>query len=102
MKNSHPVQLIQHVLRKFNLIIGNVKSKYWVHTQKIGEKKPKSVPEAKSFDENNGNTLLWDAIVAKHYIFSLILEMLWSKTVYFGLLGNKHSLYIIPLYLTER
>ena len=40
--------------------------------------------------------------VARNDIFSLILEMLWSKTGYFGLLGNKHSLYIILLYLIER
>ena len=30
------------------------------------------------------------------------LEMLWSKTGYFGLLGNKHILYIILLYIIER
>ena len=40
--------------------------------------------------------------VTRNYIFSLILEMLWSETGYFGLLGNKHSLYIILLYLIER
>ena len=40
--------------------------------------------------------------VARNYIFGLILEMLWSKTGYFGLLGNKHSFYIILLYLIER
>ena len=39
--------------------------------------------------------------VAINYIFSLILEMLWSETGYVGLLGNKHSLYIILLYLIE-
>ena len=27
------------------------------------------------------------------------LEMLWSETVYFGLLGKNHILFIIPLYL---
>ena len=30
------------------------------------------------------------------------LEMLWSKMGYFGLLGNKHILFIILLYLIER
>ena len=40
--------------------------------------------------------------VARNYIFSNILEMLWSKTGYFGLFGNKHSLYIILLYPIER
>ena len=30
------------------------------------------------------------------------LEMLWSKTGYFGLLGNTHILYIILLYPIER
>ena len=40
--------------------------------------------------------------VARNYICGLILEMLWSKTGYFGLLGNKHSLCSILLYLIER
>ena len=40
--------------------------------------------------------------VARNYIFSLILEMLWSETGYFGLLGNKHSLYIILFCIIER
>ena len=30
------------------------------------------------------------------------LEILWSETGYFGLLGNKHSLYIILSYLIDR
>ena len=80
MKNSHPVQMaeyalhcriagdpefawcIQHVLAKRNRIIGKLKSKYWVRTHKFGVKIPKSVQEAKSFDEENGNTLWWETI----------------------------------------
>ena len=40
--------------------------------------------------------------IARNYILSLILDMLWSETGYFGLLRNKHILYIILLYLIER
>ena len=53
---------IRHVLEKCNRIIGNMKSKYWVQTHKFGANIPKSVQEAKAFDEQNGNSLLWDAI----------------------------------------
>ena len=35
----------------------NLKSKYWFQTHKFGIKIPKSVQEAKVFDEENGNTL---------------------------------------------
>ena len=50
------------MLRKCNQNIGKVKSKYWVHTHTFGVKIPKSVAEAKSFDDDNGNKLWLDAI----------------------------------------
>ena len=53
---------VRHVLEKGNRIIVNLKSKYWVRTHKFGIKIPKSVQEAKAFDEENGNTIWWDAI----------------------------------------
>jgi hypothetical protein len=80
MKSSHPVQLakhamqrrlvgepafawwIQHVLKKRNTIIGKLKAKCWVRTHKFGMKAPKAMEEAKRFDEENGNTLWWDAM----------------------------------------
>ena len=80
MNNSYPVHMdeytvhchiagdpifawwIRHVLSKCNLIFGKLKSKYWVQTHKFGIKIPKLVQEAKSSDEENGNTLWWDAI----------------------------------------
>ena len=80
MKNSYPLQMakyvvqrhivgnpsfawwIQHVLAKRNLIIRKLILKYWVKTHKFGFKIPKLVKEAKEFDEENGNTLLWGAI----------------------------------------
>jgi hypothetical protein len=80
MKNSYPVQLaecatqrcfvgepafawwIAHVLKKRNLIIGKLKAKHWVRAHKFGVKMPKSVAETKAFDEENGDTLWWDAI----------------------------------------
>jgi hypothetical protein len=80
IKGSYPVQLAEyatqrriageaafawwicHVLQKRNRIIAKLKTKYWVRTQKFGVKIPKTVKEAKPFDEENGNTLWWDAI----------------------------------------
>jgi hypothetical protein len=74
MKESYPVQLaeyadhariaegpafacwwVPYTLRKCNrMIIANVKSKYWIRTDKIGIKIPKNVAEACSFDAENG------------------------------------------------
>lgn len=80
IKESNPVQVAEYavqarisqepafawwcpwVLKKRNRIISKVKSKYWIRTHKFGIKIPKSVEEAKRFDEENGNTLWWDAI----------------------------------------
>ena len=80
MKESYPVQTAEYavtakismepafawwapwVLKKRNRIIAKVKSKYWVRTHKFGIKIPKSVEEAKRFDDENGDTLWWDAI----------------------------------------
>ena len=74
-ENSYPVQMakyavqrriagdpefaywIWHMLAKRNHIIGNLKSKYSVRTQKFGINIPKSEKEANAFDEENGNTL---------------------------------------------
>lgn len=81
MKNAYPVQMaeyavqarvsrepafawwVRHVLQKRNRIIAKTKSKYWVRTHKFGIKIPKTVEEAKRFDQENGNTLWWDSIV---------------------------------------
>ena len=80
MKNSYPVQLsedtvqrcvagepgfswwIQHLLRKFNQIIGKFRSKYLVRTHKFGVKIPKFFAEAKSLDEDNGKKIWLDVI----------------------------------------
>ena len=80
MKNSYPIQLatwatqrriagepafgwcIQHRLNERNRIISNLKAKCCVLTHKFRVKVPKSFEEAKRFDEENGNTLWWDAI----------------------------------------
>ena len=80
MKNSYPIELaeyatqrrvageaafawwVPHAMRKRNRIIGKIKSKYWVRTHKFGVKIPKTVAEAKRFDEENGDTLWWEAI----------------------------------------
>jgi hypothetical protein len=80
MKESYPVQLaeyavsariaeepgfawwVPHTLRKRNRIIAKLKSKYWVRTHKFGIKIPKTIAEAKQFDQENGNNLWWEAI----------------------------------------
>jgi hypothetical protein len=80
IKGSCPVQLAEYaterriagepvfawwicnVLQKRNRIIAKLKTKYWVRTHKFGVKIPKTIKEAKLFDEENGNTLWWDAI----------------------------------------
>ena len=69
MKNLYPVHMakyvvqfriageptfawwIQNVLAMCNRVIVKLKSKYWLRTHKFGVKIPKSVQEAKAFDE---------------------------------------------------
>lgn len=53
---------VPHVIKKRAAIVKKVKSKYWDRTTKFGIKIPKTVLEAKKFDQENGNTLWWDAI----------------------------------------
>ena len=53
---------VTHILKKRDRIIAKTKSKYWTRTHKFGIKILKSVLQAKQFDAENGNTLLWDAI----------------------------------------
>ena len=43
-------------------ILAKVKSKYWLRSHKFGIRIPKSVEEAKKIDNQNRNTLWWDAI----------------------------------------
>ena len=49
-------------MKKRNRILAKVKSKYWLRSHKFGISIPKSVEEAKEVDNQNGNTLWWDAI----------------------------------------
>ncbi len=65
---------ICHVLQKRNRIIAKLKTKYWVRTHKFGVKIPKTVKEAKRFDEENGNTLWWDAICKEMITFDQLLK----------------------------
>ena len=57
--SSHPAfeLWILHVLAKCNRIVVNQKSKYRFQMQKFYFKIPKSVQEAKLFDEENGSTI---------------------------------------------
>jgi hypothetical protein len=98
MKNSYPVQLaeysiqrriagepafawwVKHVLSKRNRIIGKLKAKYWVRTHKFGVKIPKSVEEAKRIDDENGDTLWWDAICKEMKNVRPAFEV-WEKPI---------------------
>ena len=53
---------VPFVLKKRNRILAQVMSKYWLRTHKFGICIPKSVEEARKIDEQNGDTLWWDAI----------------------------------------
>ena len=53
---------VLYTLKKRNQIISKVKSKYWLRTHKFGIQIPKSVEEAKRLDQENGDTLWWEAI----------------------------------------
>ena len=53
---------VPFVLKKRTRILAKVKSKYWLRTHKFGIRIPKSIEEAKKIDEQNGDTLWWDAI----------------------------------------
>ena len=80
LKESYPVQMaeyavaakiamepaftwwVPYTLKKRNRIISKVKSKYWLRTHKFGIQIPKSIEEAKHLDQENGDTLWWEAI----------------------------------------
>lgn len=81
MKQSYPVKVAEYAianridgepafawwvsttLKRTERIIAKVKSnKYWTRTHKFGIRIPKSVEEAIVIDQNNGDTLWWDAI----------------------------------------
>ena len=80
VKESYPVQLaefaisnriaeepalawwVPFMMKKRNRILAKVKSKYWLRSHKFGIRIPKSVEEVKKADNQNGNTLWWDAI----------------------------------------
>jgi hypothetical protein len=85
LKHSNPVQVAEYAIsnriadepafswwvhstvkrrdRIFARILSKVKSKkYWQRSHKFGIRIPKSVQEAIEIDQENGNTLWWDAI----------------------------------------
>ena len=80
LKESYPVQTAEYAfaakiamepafawwvlytLKKRNRVISKVKSKYWLRTHKFGTWIPKSVEEAKRLDQENGDSLWWEAI----------------------------------------
>ena len=53
---------VPYTLKKRNRIISKVKSKYWLRTHKFGIRIPKSVEEAKRLNQENGDSLWWEAI----------------------------------------
>ena len=81
VKDSYPVQLaeyavenkvddkpafkwwVPYTMKKKAHIISKIKSKYWVRSHKYGIKLPKSVKEAIEIDNENGNSLWFDALM---------------------------------------
>jgi hypothetical protein len=98
MKNSCPVQMaecsmqrriagepafawwVKHVSSKRDRIIGKLKAKCWVRTHKFGVKIPKSVEEAKRIDDENGDTLWWDAVCKEMKNVRPAFEV-WEKPI---------------------
>ena len=54
---------INHTIKKGKQIAAKVKSKHWTRAHEFGIKIPKSIREARRLDEENGNTLWWDAML---------------------------------------
>ena len=54
---------VDYTIKKKARIISKIKSKYWQKTHKFGVKLPKTVKQAIEFDNENGNTLWWDALM---------------------------------------
>ena len=71
---------VPHTLKKRNRIISKVKSKYWLITHKFGIQIPKSVKEAKCFDQENGDTLWWEAICNEMMNVRPAFEV-WEKDI---------------------
>ena len=53
---------VKRTLKKRDMIISKVKTKYWKTTHKFGIRVPKDVEEALKLDQDNSNTLWYDAI----------------------------------------
>ena len=68
------------MLKKRNQIIAKVKSEYWIQTHKFGIQIPRDVKQANLFDEDNGNTLWWDAICQEMKNVRIAFKV-WEKTV---------------------
>lgn len=92
LKESYPVELAQyarnhsildepafawwapHALRKADVIISKIKSKYWERTHKYGIRIPKSIAEAKKIDAENGDTLWMDSVHQEMAAIRVALE----------------------------
>ena len=51
------------MMKKRNIIISKLRSKYWTLTHKYVVRLTNSVKESISLDKSNGNTLFWKSIV---------------------------------------
>ena len=71
---------VPHILKKRNRIISKVKSKYWLRTHKFWIWIPKSVKEAKRFNQENGDILWWWAICDEMRTIRPVFEV-WEKDV---------------------
>ena len=68
-----------YVEKKYQ-IRSKVKTKYWLRTHKFWIRIPKSVEEVKHFDQENGDTLWWEAICNEMRNVRPAFEV-WEKDV---------------------
>ena len=98
MKECYPIQIMEyavqsqiskqpafswwlpHFIRKRKQIIAKIKSKYWTRTHKFGFKVPKTIKEAREFDNENGNSLWWDAILKEMENVRIAFEIFDGET----------------------
>ena len=66
-------------IKKKNRIISKIKSKYWQRTHKYGIRIPKSVKEAIKLDNENGNNLWWDSLMAEMKNVRIAFEVYEGK-----------------------
>ena len=79
---------VSYTIKKKNRIISKIKSKYWQRTHKYGIKIPKTVKEAIDIDDENNNSLWWDALMKEMKNVRVAFEVYEGKVE--DLVGYQH------------